>query len=142
VSHITHRHLASTALRVSWCLILPTDILLQQPCRYPGVSYYLQTSCFNSPAGILVSHITHRHLASTALQVSWCLILPPDRLIQEPFPFSNSNLSSFQKRALCAGIKVFNTLPLNPKSLRNEKAQSKVASRRHLGYTLHFLLCR
>jgi hypothetical protein len=44
----------------------------------------------------------------------------------------NANLSCFQKSAFSAGIRIFNSLPHILTSLKNEKAQFKLALRRHL----------
>jgi hypothetical protein len=43
-----------------------------------------------------------------------------------------ANLSCFQKSAHCAGIKIFNRLPSNLRSLMNKKEQCKVALKRYL----------
>jgi hypothetical protein len=43
-----------------------------------------------------------------------------------------ANLSCFQKSAYHAGIKTFNSLPSNLKSLKNKKAQFKLALKRYL----------
>jgi hypothetical protein len=43
-----------------------------------------------------------------------------------------AKLSCFQKCAHCAGIKIFNSLPSNLRSLMNKKAQFKVALKRYL----------
>jgi hypothetical protein len=43
-----------------------------------------------------------------------------------------ANLSCFQKSAYYAGIKIFNILPSNLKSLMNKKAQFKVGLKRYL----------
>jgi hypothetical protein len=40
--------------------------------------------------------------------------------------------SCFQKSAHCAGIKIFNRLPSNLRSLMNKKAQFEVALKRYL----------
>jgi hypothetical protein len=45
---------------------------------------------------------------------------------------TTANLSCFQKGAYFAGIKIFNSLPSDLRSLTNEKAQFKVALKRHL----------
>ena len=42
----------------------------------------------------------------------------------------NANISSFQKSAFYAGVRTFYSLPRSLTSLRNEKAQFKVALRR------------
>jgi IS1 family transposase len=43
-----------------------------------------------------------------------------------------ANLSCFQRSAYYAGIKIFNRLPSNLRSLMNKKAQFKVALKRYL----------
>jgi hypothetical protein len=43
-----------------------------------------------------------------------------------------ASLSSFQKRSYCAGIKIFNSLPSNLRSLMTKKIQFKVALKRYL----------
>jgi hypothetical protein len=43
-----------------------------------------------------------------------------------------ANLSCFQKNAYYAGIKIFNNLPSDLKSLMNDKAQFKIALKRYL----------
>jgi hypothetical protein len=43
-----------------------------------------------------------------------------------------ANLSCFQKSTYYAGIKIFNSLPSNLRSLMNKKAQFKVALKRYL----------
>jgi hypothetical protein len=43
-----------------------------------------------------------------------------------------ANLSRFQKSAYFAGIKIFNSLPSDLRSLTNKKAQFKVALKRYL----------
>jgi hypothetical protein len=44
----------------------------------------------------------------------------------------SSNLSCFQKTSYYAGIKIFNSLPSNQKSLMNKQTQFKVALKRYL----------
>jgi hypothetical protein len=44
----------------------------------------------------------------------------------------DANLSCFQKCAYCAGIKIFNNLPSNLRSLINKKAQFKVPLKKYL----------
>ena len=44
---------------------------------------------------------------------------------------SYANFSCFQRSVIYAGIRIFNSLPLNPTNLRDEKAKFKVALRRH-----------
>jgi hypothetical protein len=41
-------------------------------------------------------------------------------------------MSCFQKSAYCAGIKIFNKLPLDIKSLMKEIARFKIALKRYL----------
>jgi hypothetical protein len=48
-----------------------------------------------------------------------------------------ANLSCFQKSAYYAGIKIFSSLPSEPKSLRNEKAHFQVTLKQYL-YTHSF----
>jgi hypothetical protein len=43
-----------------------------------------------------------------------------------------ANLPCFQKSAYCAGIKIFNSLPSNLRSLMNKKTQFIVALKRYL----------
>jgi hypothetical protein len=43
-----------------------------------------------------------------------------------------ANLSCFQKSAYSAGIKIFNSLPSNFRSLTNKKTQFKVTLKRYL----------
>jgi hypothetical protein len=43
-----------------------------------------------------------------------------------------ANCSYLQKSAYCAGIKIFNSLPLDFDSLMNKKARYKVILKRHL----------
>jgi hypothetical protein len=43
-----------------------------------------------------------------------------------------ANFSCFQKNAYSTGIKIFNKLPLNIKSLMKEKARFKIALKRYL----------
>jgi hypothetical protein len=51
-----------------------------------------------------------------------------------------TNLLRFQKSVYYAGIKIFNSLPSNLRSLMNKKAQFKVALKKILKYSL-LLLC-
>jgi hypothetical protein len=53
---------------------------------------------------------------------------------------STANLSCFQESAYHAGIKIFNSLPSNIRSLTNKKTQFKVALKKLLKYSL-LLLC-
>jgi hypothetical protein len=57
-----------------------------------------------------------------------------------------ANLPCFQKSALYSSIRIFNSLPYSVTNLKNEKAQFKVALRRHLNahsfYSVdEFLMC-
>jgi hypothetical protein len=45
---------------------------------------------------------------------------------------TTANLSCFQKSAYCAGIKIFNSLPSNLRSLMNKQTQFKGALKRYL----------
>jgi hypothetical protein len=45
---------------------------------------------------------------------------------------TTANLSCFQKSAYYAGLKIFNSLPLNLRSLMNKNAQCEVALKRYL----------
>jgi hypothetical protein len=49
-----------------------------------------------------------------------------------------ANLSCFQKSAYYAGIKIFNSLPSNLRSLMNKQTQFKVALKRYLNTHLFY----
>jgi hypothetical protein len=54
-----------------------------------------------------------------------------------------ANLSCFEKSAYCAGIKIFNSLPSDLRSLMDKQTQCKVALKRYLNthcfYSVEFL---